>query len=135
MLHEGAMPESIVFTEPLVEETETKNVLRLGTPLGFPVGWVERLATAVWLAPENDGLWKDESVRREEARDELGELKHDVSFSRRPNQQSKKMKQKNERMEWTHNDTTYRLSYPSSAQQSQLAEALEERAQSLRATT
>ena len=93
MLHEGAMPESIVFTEPLVEGAETKHVLHLGTPLGFPVGWVERLATAVWLAPENDELWQDELDRREEARDKLGDLKHDVSFSRRPNQQSKRMKQ------------------------------------------
>jgi len=92
MLHEGAMPKSIVFTNPLIEDEKTHNVLHLGTPLGFPVGWIERVATAVWLAPENDDLWQDELERREEARDKLGDLKHDASFCRRPGQRSKEMK-------------------------------------------
>ena len=59
LLHEGEMPESIVFTELLVENGRVMNVLRLRDPLGFPEGWVFNLARAVREAPENKELFSD----------------------------------------------------------------------------
>jgi hypothetical protein len=92
LVHEGAMPTSVVFTEPLIEDGRSYNALHLGTPLGFPVGWIERLATAVWLAPENDDLWQDDSERRKDAIAALGSLWELHPFCRRPGQRPNRKK-------------------------------------------
>lgn len=132
LVHEGTMPDSIVFTEPLSKDASTCDVLHLGTPLGFPVGWIERLATAVWLAPENDSLWPDESDKRRAAGEGLGNLRHTDSFCRRPGQQSKEMKNRNERMMWTQDGIPVTISYPPSTTISQLADLLQSKSQDLR---
>jgi hypothetical protein len=122
LLHEGEMPDSIVFTEP---SKDGKNVVHLGTPLGFPVGWIEQLATAVWLAPENDSLWHDESEKRQTAREKLGDLRHTDSFCRRPGQQPKKMKNKRKTVSWTEDGIPVTIHYPLSVPRSRLADLLE----------
>ena len=53
LLHEGAMPDSIYLTETMYENGTALNVLKLTEPLGFPEGWINNLAVAVRLAPEN----------------------------------------------------------------------------------
>jgi hypothetical protein len=58
LVHEGAMPESIVFTPPKIEKGKVFNVLRLTDPLGFPEGWVINLSRAVQEAPENSDIFK-----------------------------------------------------------------------------
>lgn len=132
LLHEATMPEDIFFTDPLTEDGKTYNVIHLGTPLGFPVGWVQRLATAVWLATENDDLWQDELGIREEAREQLGDLKHDVSFCRRPDQKSRKIKNKNEKMSWIVDGINLALSYSPSVTSSKLSVIFEQKAKSIR---
>lgn len=57
LVHEGAMPESIVFTQPQLKNGRFCNVLRLRDPLGFPEGWIENLLCAVCEAPENADLF------------------------------------------------------------------------------
>ncbi|MEX2306143.1 MAG: hypothetical protein WD738_01025 [Pirellulales bacterium] len=84
LVHEGEMPETIVFTEPAFKDGVIHHTLHLGSPLGFPAGWIEHLATAVWLAPENDELWQDEAVKRQKAREHYGDLLWDGSYCRRP---------------------------------------------------
>jgi hypothetical protein len=58
LVHEGGMPETIVFTPPKVERGKVFNVLRLTDPLGFPEGWVINLAKAVQEARENSDMFK-----------------------------------------------------------------------------
>ena len=132
LLHEGTMPETIVFTRPKHNNGTTYNYLHLGSPLGLPEGWIERLATAVWLAPENDDLWKDESERRQKAIEQLGESHHDRSYCRRPGKRTKKDKGKDERISWTHAGVNIRLSYPPSTTRLQLADSLEQQVRRLR---
>lgn len=90
LIHEGEMPRSIELSEPLIEGDSTFSVLKLTNPLGFPLNWIESLATAIWLAPENDDLWSDEALRRHESRLALGSLLHDGKYCKRPNSQRKK---------------------------------------------
>ena len=114
LVHEGEMPESVEFTEPKIEDGTLYNSLHLGTPLGFPAGWIKRLATAVWLAPENDELWQDESEKRAKAIAGLGTLWEEHKFSRRPNKQTREMKKKNPKREqivWNDSGTDFTLSY------------------------
>ncbi len=56
LVHEGEMPESIVFTAPVRGKGKSFNVLRLNDPLGFPEGWVLNLLRSVESAPENNGI-------------------------------------------------------------------------------
>ena len=53
LVHQGAMPETVVFTSPALHDGQRYNVLRLTDPLGFPEGWVWNLARAIREAPEN----------------------------------------------------------------------------------
>lgn len=57
LVHEGEMPESIVFTPPKIINGKVFNVLRLLDPLGFPEGWVLNLAQVVQKVPENRDLF------------------------------------------------------------------------------
>lgn len=107
------------------------NVLHLGSTLGFPEGWIEHLATAIWLAPENDDLWLDDSTRRKEARNQLKDRLHDAPFCRRPLQQSNSMKKQNDRISWTFAGYSFTLSMPPRIPKHQLAEALREKATDL----
>src|SRR5690606_18015227 len=105
----------------------------LGTPLGFPEAWIERLATAVWLAPENDELWKDEAERRNAAIEELGPLWERHQFSRRPGQQNQAMKAKSRgRITWTHDGNSFAATFPAGLELAALANALEVQVASLR---
>jgi len=131
LLHEGAMPHSIVFTEPQLEEGQSLAVLQLSNPLGFPPAWIDQLATAVWLAPENDNLWQDELEKRRNSREELGNLIHTDSFCRRPGQQSKKMKNRNEKYPFTSDGITLTVSYPPSLSLSDLPALLEKMADNI----
>jgi hypothetical protein len=130
LLHEGAMPDSVVFMEP--SPVYGKNILHLGIPLGFPVGWIEQLATAVWLAPENDCLWPDEQEKRQKAKEGMRDLIHTESFCRRPGQQTKSMKNKNEKLSWMQDGIAVTVNYPPSVTCSQLAALLENKARQLR---
>ncbi len=121
LLHEADLPEDINLIEPVVEHGQPKTVLQLGTPLGFPVDWIQRLATAVWLALENDSLWPDESDKRKAAREQLGTLVHDSAFCRRPGLQTKQMKNRNERMSWTEDGISFAVSYSPSVSRDRLA--------------
>lgn len=62
LVHEGAMPESIVFTQPKIEKGKRYNVLKLTDPLGFPEGWVPNLVKAVVEAPENSNLFNSSDI-------------------------------------------------------------------------
>jgi hypothetical protein len=84
LIHEASLPTSIVFTEPEIHEGFVHHALHLQEPFGFPAGWIQRIATAVSLAPENDSLWPDEADKRKAARAEYGELLWDGSYCRRP---------------------------------------------------
>ena len=128
LVHEGEMPGSIVFTEPVVEDGRVSHSLHLTTPLGFPAGWIEHLATAVWLAPENDDLWTDESAQRERAREQLGERRHDGLYCRRPEQQIKKK----EKISWRKDGIHLSLTYPLGLTPDRLADVLEDKANELR---
>ena len=134
LLHEGNMPEDIVFTDSVVEDGAVSNTLHLGTPLGFPDGWIERLATAVWLAPENDDLWDDEAERRKSAREQLGALLYDRTYCRRPGNRRKEDKGRDETLEWMHGNVQMRLRYPPSIKLLHLPDILEKKASDLRAS-
>ena len=84
LVHEGEMPDNVVLTQTEYENGHTIHKLHFSSPLGFPAGWIERLATAVWLAPENDDLWPDETETRRAARTQLGDLLWDGLYCRRP---------------------------------------------------
>ena len=132
LLHEGSMPESIVFTNPTVEDGKVSNILHFGTPLGFPSGWIERLATAIWLAPENDDLWEDEAEPRTKAREQFGTLLHDRTYCRRPGNRRKEDKGRDETLEWMHGNAQMRLRYPPSIEPLQIPDILEKKASELR---
>ena len=132
LVHEGSMPETIVFTEPLLEDGKVSNRLHLGTPLGFPVGWIEQLATANWLAPENDDLWKDEAESRKKAIEQLGSLAFDRTYCRRPGNRRIVDKGRDETLEWTHDSVQMRLRYPPSLEPSLIPDILEQKAREIR---
>ena len=132
LIHEGEMPETIVFTRPKSENGTNDDFLHLGSPLGIPEGWIERLATAVWLAPENDDLWDDESERRQKAIEQLGDLRYDGSYCRRPGKRTKQEKGHDEKISWWHDGVYMRLSYPPSVTLSKVADSLEQQVRSLR---
>ena len=58
LVHEGEIPESIVFTKPEFKDGKMYNILHLVDPLGFPEGWICNLAKAVREAPENTDLFR-----------------------------------------------------------------------------
>lgn len=132
LVHEGSMPETIVFKDPVLVQGKSCNAMHLGSPLGFPVGWIDRLATAVWLAPENDDLWKDEAERRKQAVDELGSLAFDRTYCRRPGSRRKVEKGRDSSLEWTHGNAQIRLRYPPTLKASQIPDILEVKAHELR---
>lgn len=83
-IHEAEKSSSVDYTETEYEDGTAVHLLQLKNPLGFPAGWIEHIATAVWLAPENDDLWEDEKEQRQKARDQLGDLLWDGLYCRRP---------------------------------------------------
>lgn len=131
LVHEGAMPETISFTETHAEHGKTYSVLKLENPLGFPINWVQTLATAIWLAPENDDLWQDDEASRMRARKEFGDKWERHSFCRRPNQQTKEMRGRRERMEWDHLGKQFALTYPPSTTTFEVIAAIEAKAKEL----
>jgi hypothetical protein len=128
LVHEGVMPESISFTEHREEAGKQFSVLKLDDPFGFPIGWVETLATAIWLAPENDELWQDDEARRTQSRKSFGDKWQLHRFCRRPNQQSKEMKRRRERVEWEHNGKLFALTFPHGTKTFEVIAAIEARA-------
>ena len=91
LVHEGGMPESIVFTQPVFSEGGVIHTMHLGEDqLGFPAGWIEHLATAVWLAVENDDLWPDDVEQRHKDLESYGRLQRDGLYCRRPSARRKK---------------------------------------------
>lgn len=131
LVHEGVMPETISFTGTHEEGGKTYSVLRLENPLGFPIKWVEMLATAIWLAPENDDLWQDDEERRTQSRNGFGDKWEQHRFCRRPNQQSKKMKSRRERMEWSHRGKQFVLTSPKGTTRVEVIEAIEAKAKDM----
>lgn len=131
LVHEGAMPETIVFTQPAFTDGRRCDVLNLGTPLGFPSGWIENIATAVWLARENDDLWTDETEKRSKAIQALEGRGFDGTYCRRPGAQTKMQKGKREKATWTHGNDSFSVSYPPNVTPIQLADALEDKARDL----
>lgn len=51
------------FSPDGVRDGQRFAILKLSDPLGFPELWVETLASAVWLAPENDDQFSDDPRR------------------------------------------------------------------------
>ena len=90
------------------------------------------MATAVWLAPENDDLWEDESQYRLKAIEQLGELRWDGSSCRRPGNRTKQEKGNDETMSWTYAGVVMRLRYPPSITRLQTADSLEQQVRRLR---
>lgn len=131
LVHEGEMPETISFTETREENGKKYCVLKLENPLGFPIDWVQSLATAIWLAPENDDLWKDDEMRRTQARSELVKVWERHLFCRRPNQQSKEMKSRREQLEWDHVGKQYVLTFTRGATPTEVVAAIETKAREL----
>jgi hypothetical protein len=131
LVHEGTMPATISFTESGQEHGKKHSVLKLENPLGFPIHWVETLATAIWLAPENDDLWQDEEASRARARDGFGDKWERHRFCRRPNQQSKEMKRRWERIEWEHDGRQFTLTYPPGTTTYEVVDAIESKAREL----
>jgi hypothetical protein len=83
-VHEAEKSHSVAYTETEYEDGNAVHILHLSGPLGFPAGWIEHIATAVWLAPENDELWADEVEKRKLAREQLGDRFWDGLYCRRP---------------------------------------------------
>jgi hypothetical protein len=131
LVHEGAMPVTISFTESREENGKKYSVLKLENPLGFPIEWVQTLATAIWLAPENDDLWQDDEARRMQARNGFGDKWERHRFCRRPNQQPKEMKRRRERMEWEHNGKQFVLTSPPGTTTYEVIAAIESKAKEL----
>lgn len=131
LVHEGAMPPTISFTESRLENGKEYSVLKLENPLGFPIEWVETLATAIWLAPDNDDLWQDDNERRTKARNGFGDKWERHRFCRRPNQQSKEMKRRRERMEWEHNGKQFVLTTPPGTTTYEVIAAIESKSNEL----
>ena len=131
LVHEGAMPATISFTENHEEHGKRYSVVKLENPLGFPIQWVKTLATAVWLAPENDDLWQDDDARRTQARDGFGDKWERHRFCRRPNQQSKEMKRRRERIEWEHNGRQFSLTFPPGTTTCEIIAAVKSKANEL----
>lgn len=131
LVHVGAMPATISFTESREENGKKDSVLKLENPLGFPIEWVQTLATAIWLAPENDDLWQDDEARRVQARNGFGDKWERHHFCRRPNQQSKEMKRRRERMEWEHNGKQFVLTSPPGTTTYEVIAAIESKAKEL----
>ena len=53
LVHEASMPDSIYLTPTKKKDGKIQNILKLTDPFGFPEGWINNLAVAVQLAPEN----------------------------------------------------------------------------------
>ena len=130
LLHEGEMPRTVRFTDPVIKDGQSYSILQLGDPMGIPVSWIETIATAVWLAPENDDLWPDDRERRQTARDQFGDLKFDGLYCRRP---KARMKRK-EYLTWTHNEGQFSVKYDSGISCASVADALDAKATELRST-
>jgi hypothetical protein len=64
------------------------------------------------LAPENEDLWQDDEERQTQARKGFGVKWERHRFCRRPNQHSKEMKRRRERMEWDHLGNQFVLTSP-----------------------
>lgn len=131
LVHEGVMPETISFTETREEHGKKCSVLKLENPFGFPITWVETLATAIWLAPENDDLWQNDEERRTQARKGFGDKWERHRFCRRPNQQSKEIKRRRERMEWDHLGKQFVLTSPPGTTTFEVIAAIEAKAKEL----
>jgi hypothetical protein len=132
LVHEGEMPETIVFTEPVREDGNTFSQVQLRDPFGFPASWIGTLAIAVWLAPENDDLWADDETRRRKAIDALGNNREVHKFCRRPGQQSKEMKARDRgKLKWEVDGSSWTLSYPKGQAIHQVANVLETKAREL----
>jgi hypothetical protein len=67
MVHEGATPPSITFTEHIIHEGKSRSILRLTDPLGFPEFWMWNMARAVAQAPENRDLFRDYPINAPQA--------------------------------------------------------------------
>jgi len=134
LVHDGAMPETVRFTEPAFKDGSLCHVLHLGDPLGFPAGWIENVATAVWLAPENDDLWPDEAELRRKGVESLEGRGFDGLYCRRPGAQSKVQKGRREKIDWTYERVPFSVRYPPGISAVQVANALEEMAKELRRT-
>lgn len=133
LVHEGAMPRSVIFTEPFKENGKTLGTVVLKDPFGFPIAWVENLATAVWLSPENDDLWQDELKERELARTRLGEKWERHLYCRRPNQASKEMKRQRKHLTWEHEGGHYVVTSPFATTSKELLNALDAISSEIRA--
>lgn len=131
LVHEGEMPETIAFSEPRDVDGIKYSVLKLERQLGFPIDWVESLATAIWLAPENDDMWQDDESRRTHARKEFGDKWGRQLYCRRPNQQSKKMKRNRERLEWDYCGKQFVLTAPLGTTTSEVIAAIESKVKGL----
>lgn len=125
------MPATISFAKSREENGRKCSVLKLENPLGFPIEWVETLATAIWLAPENDDLWQDDEARRMHARNGFGDKWERHRYCRRPNQHSKEMKRRRERMEWEHDGKQFVLTSPPGTTTYEVISAIESKAKEL----
>ena len=47
LIHEGTVPNTIQFIEPIRYKGRVDNLLRLYDPIGFPIGWIWNLARIV----------------------------------------------------------------------------------------
>jgi len=67
LVHEGKLPETIVFTQPVVGDGSPVgrydgklfNKLALHDVMGFPIGWIWNFVRVVAEAPENKGEFSD----------------------------------------------------------------------------
>lgn len=53
LIHEGELPQTITFTEPIHKNSSRYNQLTLYDPIGFPYGWIWNLARVSINVPEN----------------------------------------------------------------------------------
>ena len=132
LVHEGALPGDVRFTPPVVSPSGgLANAWHLGDPFGIPAGTLEGLATAVWLAPENDALWPDQIEQRNRARDEPKTHWERHRFCRRPGQRTRKQKGAKDRTAWSHDGRAFAATYPLGTTKEQLVESFRAKLQEL----
>ena len=57
LIHEGELPDSIVFTPKTLRDGAPYDVITITDPFGMPEGWVLNMARVVMNAPENAPLF------------------------------------------------------------------------------
>lgn len=87
--------------------------------------WIGAIALAVFVAPENEDLWKDQVQKREAAISALRTHREIHVYCRRPGAQKRHDKALEKgRHTWEYQGDQFKLSFPKGVSKEQVADAL-----------